>query len=344
MSQSQEASDTFDLKLILETLQGEISRINRRFDTLEDKMEKASASKSTSKKQPQLEELFGSNYEEDFGKTGHQSKDTRQNPNQGNDDTIKGIKLNIPSFQGKSNPEAYLEWERKIEKIFDCHNYSELQKVKLAVVDFTDYAAIWWDQLRIRQRRNEAPSIQTWDDLKLIMRKRFISAYYHRELHNKLQTLSQGSMTAEDYYKEMEMAMMRADIREDSEATMARFLRGLRAEIADIVELHHYLDIEELVDKANKVEKRLKRRGTPRPTSNFQPGNWRNQPSKEENSTSIAQNQVKGGGTTNGSNRPTFPSSKPRPREEFKGNQEATKARTRDTKCFKCQGFGHIAS
>ena len=106
------------------------------------------------------------------------------------------------------------------------------------------------------------------------MRKHFILAYYHRDLHNRLQTLTQGSMTVEDYFKEMEMAMMRADVHEDLEATMARFLRGLREDIAEIVELHHYLDLNELLDKAVKVERRLKRRGNTRSNSNYRAGNW----------------------------------------------------------------------
>ena len=51
----------------------------------------------------------------------------------------------IPSFQGRTDPEVYLEWEKKIDLVFDCHNYSEEKKVKLAVIEFTDYAIIWWD-------------------------------------------------------------------------------------------------------------------------------------------------------------------------------------------------------
>ncbi|GLT25857.1 hypothetical protein SLA2020_009600 [Shorea laevis] len=36
--------------------------------------------------------------------------------------------MKIPPFQGKADLEAYLEWERKVELVFDCHNYSELKK------------------------------------------------------------------------------------------------------------------------------------------------------------------------------------------------------------------------
>ena len=78
------------------------------------------------------------------------------------------------------------------------------------------------------------------------------------------------------------MAMMRADVREDEKATVARFIRGLRAEIADVVELQHYLDMGELLDKTVKVERRLKRRGATRQNSNFQTKNWRNSTMKSE--------------------------------------------------------------
>ena len=46
--------------------------------------------------------------------------------------------MKIPSFQGKNDPEVYLEWEKNVEFIFECHNYSEEKKVKLAVIEFTD--------------------------------------------------------------------------------------------------------------------------------------------------------------------------------------------------------------
>ena len=32
-----------------------------------------------------------------------------------------------------------------MELIFYNHNYSKEKKVKLTVVEFTDYAIVWWD-------------------------------------------------------------------------------------------------------------------------------------------------------------------------------------------------------
>ena len=61
----------------------------------------------------------------------------------GVDRNLGNIKVKIPSFQGKNDPEVYLEWEKKVELIFKCHNYFEDKKVKLTVIEFTDCAIIW---------------------------------------------------------------------------------------------------------------------------------------------------------------------------------------------------------
>jgi hypothetical protein len=50
------------------------------------------------------------------------------------------------------------------------------------------------------------------------------------------------------------MAMIRANVNEDEEVTMSRFLNGLNRYIANVVELQSYVDLEELVHLAIKVE------------------------------------------------------------------------------------------
>ena len=110
--------------------------------------------------------------------------------------------------------------------MFDCHNYSKEKKVKLVVVEFT--TSIWWDQLLTSRHRNGEGPISRWEEMKTLMRRRFVPSHYHRDLHRKLQTLTQSSMSVEDHYKEMEIAMIRANVEEDYEATMVRFIGGLK--------------------------------------------------------------------------------------------------------------------
>ncbi|PKI46713.1 hypothetical protein CRG98_032889 [Punica granatum] len=126
----------------------------------------------------------------------------------GVDRNIGSIKMTIPSFQGRNDPDAYIEWERKVELVFDCHNYSEEKKVKLVVVEFIDYVIMWWDKFVKERRRNHERPIDTWDEMKAVMQRRFVSSYYYRDLHLKLQSLRQGTKSVEDYHKEMEIALI----------------------------------------------------------------------------------------------------------------------------------------
>jgi hypothetical protein len=46
--------------------------------------------------------------------------------------------------------------------------------------------------------------------MKMLMRKRFVPSHYYRGLYQKLQNLRQGSKSVDDYYEEMEVAMIKA--------------------------------------------------------------------------------------------------------------------------------------
>ncbi|RDY04768.1 hypothetical protein CR513_11478, partial [Mucuna pruriens] len=177
--------------------------------------------------------------EEEYSNGRYNENERRIRGEPRHDNYLGNIKMTIPTFQGKNDPEVYLEWERKIEHVFDCHNYSEEEK----------------DQFVINRRRYGERPIRTWEDMKSIMRRRFVSNHYHRDLCRKLQCLTQGSMSVQNYYKKMKVAMTRANVKEDSKVTMARFIGGLK-EIVDVVELQHYMEIEDLLHKAiqnNKV-------------------------------------------------------------------------------------------
>ena len=55
-------------------------------------------------------------------------------------EAIEGIKIQVPPFVGKTDPDAYLEWEKKVEFMFNCSDYTEEQQMKLAVMAFSEYA------------------------------------------------------------------------------------------------------------------------------------------------------------------------------------------------------------
>jgi hypothetical protein len=62
----------------------------------------------------------------------------------------------------------------------------------------------------------------------------------------------------DEYFNEMDIAMIWANVIEDREATIARFLNGLNMEIANVVELQHCVELEDMVHMATKVERQKK--------------------------------------------------------------------------------------
>jgi hypothetical protein len=102
-----------------------------------------------------------------------------------------------------------LEWEKKVGLIFEWYNYFGEKKVKLAAIEFTDYAIIWWDQLVMNRRGNHGRPIETWEEMKAITRRQFVPSHYYRDLYQKLQSVTQGYRSVDDYYKEMEITIIR---------------------------------------------------------------------------------------------------------------------------------------
>jgi hypothetical protein len=47
---------------------------------------------------------------------------------------------------------------------------------------------------------------------------------------------------------------------EDRDAIMARFHNGLNIKIANVIELQHYVELEDMIHIATKVERQLKRK------------------------------------------------------------------------------------
>ncbi|XP_051127833.1 uncharacterized protein LOC127249182 [Andrographis paniculata] len=169
------------------------------------------------------------------------------------DDNMQSIKFSIPPFVGSAEPNEFLEWKSKVEMMFACHNYSERKKIQLAVVEFKKYALVWWEKVQVDIARSGMPPDETWAALTRVMHARFVPPHYQMDLQ-KIQFLVQGSKTVEQYYKEMEMLMMRAQLMEDDGVTMYRFLKGLRRDIMIQVDMYPYNSTLELVQLATKIE------------------------------------------------------------------------------------------
>ncbi|XP_021305467.1 uncharacterized protein LOC110431096 [Sorghum bicolor] len=250
------------------------------------------------------------------------------------DDGLSKVKVSIPKFNGKESADDYFEWETKVEQIFDLYPYPPVKKAKLAAIEFSGYAITWWNQVCTELRRAGHDRI-TWEDMKREMRRRFVPAYYSRDLHLKLKRLVQGTRTVDEYFQELEMCLLRTGITEDEESTMARFLVGLNKPIADKVDMTNYTCLTELVHFAKRAERQLA--GSYKDRASF---------SAHNSATSWRQSQQHGSGVHTPTSRATSSKhfdSKGKAVSSTQSSSSATAAprHTSKIECFKCGGHGH---
>jgi hypothetical protein len=96
------------------------------------------------------------------------------------------LKLYIPLFEGRYNPDVYLSWKLEVEQRFACSAYPEDKCVSAATYEFTNFASVWWSDYCHVHHANPPT---TWDALKRLMCIRFVPPHYQRDLLQKLARL-----------------------------------------------------------------------------------------------------------------------------------------------------------
>ncbi|XP_074265617.1 uncharacterized protein LOC141588060 [Silene latifolia] len=144
----------------------------------------------------------------------------RKSKNKNDDD--RGLKLDIPDFDGEMDPEKFLDWRRKEGK----------------------------------------DKIESWIKLKKHLMRRFLPRDYEQDNYLKLQSLEQGSMSVTDYIKEFEKMSIVCDLEEKEKLRVARFIKGLTPAIATKVEIQNYDGFSDVCRLALKFEKHDKAQET----------------------------------------------------------------------------------
>jgi len=256
-------------------------------------------------------------------------EERRQHPHYAPKISLPYVK--VPSFSGEGDPNIYLGWEAKVEQIFNVHEVQEDQKVKLAFLEFLDYAMQWWHKTVMDIGLNKRSVVVSWKDLKLCMRARFVPPHYRKELLLKLQRLQQGRKSFDDYFKELETTLTKTDMHESEKSKMAIFVSGLRREIQDVIELYEYSSLEKLVHLAIKVETQLSKKTNFKNSHNdgYHHSYWKNK--KKSSSKTFPSSFVKDSTYNPRDSKPSTSTPK-------------FPTKTSSQKCFKCLGFGHIAT
>ena len=164
------------------------------------------------------------------------------------------IKSALPYFEGKYDPNAYIEWELNVDNEFKKYDLSEKQKVRVASSVLIKCALTEWKHLC---RFGKDP--QSWKDVKRHFRDVFVPEYYSRILFTKLQCMKQETKNVAEYLAKLKLCLLRCGLEETDELLESRFLQGLNVEIQSILVDKHYNSFDELFDLACDSEIKLKK-------------------------------------------------------------------------------------
>ena len=321
-------------------LQQRIAESERKADETEGQMEylRKQLGKSLKQKIRNLESPSGSNHEDLSEAESQHSVNEEEDPRtraRARRSTFNfnsnEFRVDIPEFEGKLDPEEFLDWLNTVERVFDYKDVPEDKKVKLVALKLRKYVSLWWTNLCAKRVRNRKEKIRTWEKMKNKLKARFLPSSYVQDSYAHLHNLTQGNMSVDEYTREFEKLLIKCDISEPEEQTIVRYLGGLDPKYSNVIELQQYTTFDEVCVLAHKVEQQRRRQPMTREFS--KPPN-RSSPINKGSTTQPQRNPATNTPYPQRTQAPqrTFPPTRPNP----------TPMSAR--RCFKCQGLGHIAS
>ena len=165
------------------------------------------------------------------------------------------MNVDILEFEGKMNGDIFLDWLYTVDRVFDYKELSDERKVKLVAIKLRGYASLWWENLKKERDRLGKDRIRSWEKMKKELKKRFLTENYKQEIFLKFYNFKQGALSIEDYTREFEYLMLRCDMVEPEEQTIARYLGGMKDEICNIVRLQPFWTFTDVRKLPINVEK-----------------------------------------------------------------------------------------
>ncbi|KAK8951705.1 hypothetical protein KSP39_PZI004648 [Platanthera zijinensis] len=181
------------------------------------------------------------------------------------DDLIRRLRIDAPSFDGHLDPKAFSDWILDMDHFFDWYEMTDERRVRFARMKLVGQAKMFWISVERSLEREGYYPITRWNEMKQRLRDKYLPASYRDQLLDQLYALRQGSLSVADYMTRFDELVVRSDILEEPIATASRFRVGLRAEIRRELIPHRLETIEQVFQLALEFESYLRLAGS-RPT------------------------------------------------------------------------------
>lgn len=131
---------------------------------------------------------------------------------------IEDCKINkLPKLMGGTDAEYYLEWERKIDQVFECKDFDNEKCCKYTILKLSGGASLWYEALKAKRVRERKEKVASSVSLKKKLRKRCVPTHHRTTTYNKMAILVQGKMSVGEYINEFEKLTLLVDVEDVEE-------------------------------------------------------------------------------------------------------------------------------
>ena len=112
---------------------------------------------------------------------------------------IKSVKVDAPSFDGRLDPQAYINWQLAINHYFYWCDMSESSKIQFAMMKPTGEARQYWENLERMMRYKMDDLVETWEGMKEKFRLKYVPRSFSQQLLDKWNKITQENKSLTDY-------------------------------------------------------------------------------------------------------------------------------------------------
>jgi hypothetical protein len=167
------------------------------------------------------------------------------------------MKVDVPDFFGKLEPNAFEDWSTAIEDYFDWFAVSEDRKVRYVRMKLKGHARAWWGSVEEQLRRTRRPAIYNWEEMKDKLKEKYLPIDYEQMMFEEMLQLRQGSLSVDQFTDRFHELTVRSKVVETKQQTLARYRTGLRNDLRKEMWNAHLIKVEEAYQLALRIEKQL---------------------------------------------------------------------------------------
>ena len=114
---------------------------------------------------------------------------------------LKNIKIDVPNFKGRHDPQFFIDWILQLNRYFTWYELPKSREVKYAVMKLSDQASQYWTNLENRGAVRGRPSIDTCDRMKEELDAKYVSLSFSARLMDNWHQYTQGNKSTKEGQK-----------------------------------------------------------------------------------------------------------------------------------------------